>query len=212
MTLGWWPKRWVRTETIRAERSRHLGLWGGEVAALPVDDRAAGFVDAEDLGIFLGEPGGRSVGGGTHDDLEAIGGGEVDGALEPRGVVLSFVGLDGASCVFADADDVHAGGAHELKISGPARFGPLLRIPSVSKIGDVVSISRPVSGRIERIWPTPGTTASQVSEASRARVSQMAGQLASSRVPQDLGGLGRLPASAWANRLRARSVGRERRG
>ncbi len=104
----------------------------------------AGFINRQNLRMFFGEPDGRRGGGRAENDLDAGLPHEVHDAPEPLEIILALFALAQAPGEFAHADDVHAGGEHQLHVAFPAglrllrgacvRPDPMLRIIIYAKI------------------------------------------------------------------------------
>src|SRR6185437_2541340 len=100
-----------------------------ELLAIAMFFLATILVGAQRLWIFLRQPGGWRCSGRAKHGVDAALSGFIDGAFQPVKFVVAFGRLHRAPCKFADADEMDPGFLHQIKIDGPARLRPALRIP-----------------------------------------------------------------------------------
>ena len=93
----------------------------GAARAFVLDEAA--FVHRAGFPDVFGEPDGRRGGGRAEHDLNAVVAQNIHHALEPVEIEFAVLLFAQAPGEFADADDVEAGGAHELGVLHPLRFG-----------------------------------------------------------------------------------------
>ena len=114
-----------------------FGIEANGAASAFVANQAT-FVNRQNFGMFLSEPNGRCGSGSGKNDLDAGPAENVHYPAKPAKVAFGFFRLADAPGEFANADDVDAGGGHQLRIALPCglgivggssvRINPLLRM------------------------------------------------------------------------------------
>ncbi len=79
----------------------------------------------ERFGIFVREPRRHDGGGRADNDFHAVLFGELEPAIEPLELVLSFFRLEQNPGKLGDSDDVEAGVLHHLEVGFPALLRPM---------------------------------------------------------------------------------------
>lgn len=102
----------------------HGGVVCADVLACAVDERGAGVVDEEAVGVAVRQPDRRGGGGRAEDDRDVGGVELIHDAAEEREVDAALVGFHAGPGELADADNVDAEFLHPGEVAGDFAFGP----------------------------------------------------------------------------------------